>query len=160
MAAAGDENGQIISVPAASASPAVAAVSKNGSKMVATESGGGGKSAKYKSLWGKVGKHGMLQAAAAAASTNATNSAETSSTSSAGSRSKKTPASSGWDQVLTPLIHKQRAQYTYHAQQVQMGAAVAGSGWTGANMECDCGEDSCPRCNLMLNMGMDDPPYH
>ena len=44
-------------------------------------------------------------------------------------------------------------QYSYqHAQQVQMGSASAGSGWTGANMECDCGEDTCPRCNLMLSM--------
>lgn len=64
-------------------------------------------------------------------------------------------ASSGWDQVLNPLLQKQRANYSYHAQQVQIGSASAGSGWTGDNMECDCGEDSCPRCNLMLNMGMD-----
>ena len=115
---------------------------------------------KYKSLWGKVGKQGMMQAAA--------EKADSSSSSSAGSRSKKQPT--GWDQLMKPLMQQQRAQaeaaaqsqaqqqtyqqYSYqHTQQVQMGSASAGSGWSGANMECDCGEDTCPRCNLLLAMG-------
>ena len=94
--------------------------------------------------------------------------ADSSSSSSAGSRSKKQPT--GWDQLMKPLMQQQRAQaqaatqpqaqqqtyqqYSYqHTQQVQMGSASAGSGWSGANMECDCGEDTCPRCNLLLAMG-------
>ena len=92
--------------------------------------------------------------------------ADSSSSSSAGSRSKKQPT--GWDQLMKPLMQQQRAQaqaatqpliqqQTYqqyqHTQQVQMGSASAGSGWSGANMECDCGEDTCPRCNLLLAMG-------
>ena len=114
------------------------------------------KSAKYKKLWGKVGKHGMMQAAAAA-----TTNADSSSSASSGGRGNdnKKKATSGWDQLLNPVLQKQRAREAnyqhYHYQQVQLGEAVAGSGWTGANMECDCGEDSCPRCNLLLSM--DDP---
>ena len=102
----------------------------------------------------------MMQAAA--------EKADSSSSSSAGSRSKKQPT--GWDQLMKPLMQQQRAQaqaatqpqaqqqtyqqYSYqHTQQVQMGSASAGSGWSGENMECDCGEDTCPRCNLLLAMG-------
>ena len=153
--AIGDENGQAV----VSNSPSL---SKNGS------SNGNGKVAaaadpnkaqKYKSLWGKVGKHGMMQAAQAAQAASAAETSSSSSSGAAATRSKKSSRSSksGWDTVLNPLIQKQRANYSYHAQQhaqqVQRGAAVAGSGWTDANMECDCGEDSCPRCNLLLNMG-------
>ena len=108
------------------------------------------KKEKYKSLWGKVGKHGMQQAAATASESSGSGS------STGGSRPMQPPqtAARGWDQVLNPLLQKQRATYySYHAQQVQMGAAVAGSGWAAdSNMECDCGEDSCPRCNLLLSM--------
>ena len=115
------------------------------------------KSAKYKKLWGKVGKHGMMQAAAAA-TTSGTNADSSGSSASSGGRNDKKKATSGWDQLLNPVLQKQRAReanYHFHVQQVQLGEAVAGSGWTGANMECDCGEDSCPRCNLLLSM--DDP---
>ena len=135
--------------------------SSNG-KLVASEAAGvpsGGnpvKKEKYKSLWGKVGKHGLMQAAA---SKNQDSASSSSSTGSASNRNKRGSASSGWDQVLQPIMQKQRASetmhYNYHAQQVQMGSASMGSGWTGANMECDCGEDSCPRCNLLLSMGDD-----
>ena len=117
----------------------------------------------YKSLWGKVGKHGLMTAAAEKAKA-----ADSSSSASSGSTSRNKRSTSnqpgsggtgsGWDQLM-PLLQKQRPpqsqQYYHHAQQVQSGAATAGSGWTDANMECDCGEDSCPRCNLMLQMGSD-----
>lgn len=109
------------------------------------------KSAKYKKLWGKVGKHGMMKAAEAAGTNDSASTAS-------GSTSSKKKAKSGWDQLLNPVMQKQRAReanYHFHVQQVQLGEACAGSGWTGANMECDCGEDSCPRCNLLLSM--DDP---
>ena len=130
----------------------------------AASSGKPDKKVKYKSLWGKVGKHGLMQAAAASKTTQNQDSASSgsSSTGSASNRNKRGSAStkSGWDQVLQPIMQKQQASETYqynsyHAQQVQMGSASLGSGWTGANMECDCGEDSCPRCNLLLSMGDD-----
>ena len=111
------------------------------------------KSAKYKKLWGKVGKHGMMKAAEAAGTNDSSGGSSGSSAASGGKKK-----ASGWDQLLNPVLQKQRAReanYHFHVQQVQLGEAVAGSGWTGANMECDCGEDSCPRCNLLLSM--DDP---
>lgn len=119
------------------------------------------KKEKYKSLWGKVGQHGLMQAAAAAAAASSNDGSA-----SAGPRRPAKKNGTGWDQVLNPILAKHRPQvasnareanYSYHVQKVQMGEAVAGSGWTGANMECDCGEDSCPRCNLMINMAMDEP---
>ena len=140
-----------------------AGINSSNGKLVASEAAGvpsGGnpvKKEKYKSLWGKVGKHGLMQAAA---SKNQDSASSSSSTGSASNRNKRGSATnSGWDQVLQPIMQKQRASetmhYNYHAQQVQMGSASMGSGWTGANMECDCGEDSCPRCNLLLSMGDD-----
>jgi hypothetical protein len=109
----------------------------------------GVKKERIKNLWGKAGKQGIML------------------------QSVKQPPSgqfpTKWDQVLNPLIQKQR-----HAQAVPAGGpggstssgyynttvggeAGGGSGFYGqpgnATMECDCGDDSCPQCNLMLNMG-------
>ena len=137
----GSSNTLMNQTPTPSAPPPVAAPVKN---------------AKYKKLWGKVGKHGMMKAAEAA-TTNDSSGGSSGST----SGSKKDKKKSGWDALLNPVMQKQRqsmareANYHFHVQQVQLGEACAGSGWTGANMECDCGEDSCPRCNLLLSM--DDP---
>ena len=86
----------------------------------------------------------------------------------------------GWDQVLNPLIQKQRQERkrstqadqlsSYYSQQAAAAAAqqhhqqtapVGGSYvYTGASgagtVECDCGDDSCPNCNLLLQMSMGD----
>ena len=160
VATSASANGKAIEVAAGNNSH-----SSNGKLVAAASSSGGGnpdKKVKYKSLWGKVGKHGLMQAAASKTSQNQDSaSSGSSSTGSASNRNKRGSAgtSSGWDQVLQPIMQKQRASetmhYNYHAQQVQMGSASTGSGWTGANMECDCGEDTCPRCNLLLSMGDD-----
>ena len=103
----------------------------------------GNKKAKYKGLWGKVGQHGLKQAAKQ----------KPESSSSASSGGSTRARKGGWDQLLQPVIQRQRE--AYHARQVQIGAASSGSGWTDANMECDCGQDSCPRCNLLLQMDGD-----
>lgn len=160
VATSASANGKAIEVAAGNNSH-----SSNGKLVAAASSSGGGnpdKKVKYKSLWGKVGKHGLMQAAASKTSQNQDSaSSGSSSTGSASNRNKRGSATtSGWDQVLQPIIQKQQQQqsyghYNYHAQQVQMGSASTGSGWTGANMECDCGEDTCPRCNLLLSMGDD-----
>lgn len=161
VAASAAANGKAIEVAAGNNSH-----SSNGKLVAAASSSGGGgnpdKKVKYKSLWGKVGKHGLMQAAASKTSQNQDSaSSGSSSTGSASNRNKRGSATtSGWDQVLQPIMQKQQQQqsyghYNYHAQQVQMGSASTGSGWTGANMECDCGEDTCPRCNLLLSMGDD-----
>ena len=108
----------------------------------------GNKKAKYKGLWGKVGQHGLMQAAKQKGGPESSSSASSGST-----RTRKGGGGSGWDQLLQPVIQRQRE--AYHARQVQIGAASGGSGWTDANMECDCGQDSCPRCNLLLQMDGD-----
>ena len=137
---------------------------------VPSSSSNGNKKEKYKGLWGKVGKHGMSQAAASRRSDES----EVAATSSPTSRvpSKK------WDQVLNPLISKQMKQqdkklakkqskaeinYAIMQQQqlqqaVQMPSASAGGSYVFAEtsgtgtVECDCGDDCCPNCNLLLQM--------
>ena len=117
------------------------------------------KKERIKNLWGKVGKQGMLQAAAA-----------------------KQPAAGlppKWDQVLNPLLQKQKQERMVFANDPAAAAAAAahaaylsttvggeaggGSGFYGQpgnpTMECDCGDDSCPQCNLMLNMGSNGPAW-
>jgi hypothetical protein len=119
------------------------------------------KKERIKNLWGKVGKQGMLQAAAA-----------------------KQPAAGlplKWDQVLNPLLQKQKQERMVFADPAAAAAAAAaaahaaylsttvggeaggGSGFYGQpgnpTMECDCGDDSCPQCNLMLNMGSNGPAW-
>jgi len=100
----------------------------------------GVKKERIKTLWNKVGRHGLLQAAASKQSTNK------------------------WDQILNPLLQKQRQERLLLSEQSTVffdttvgGEAGSGSGFFGqpgnATMECDCGDDSCPQCNLMLNMG-------
>ena len=145
----------------------------NGANNVPTVSSAsnGNKKVKYKGLWGKVGKHGLEQAAARRPQAN--DEMEASSPSS----SARVP-SKKWDQVLTPLIQKQstqrdkklakkqsKAEINYHMQQQQMqqaavqqpyaaaGGSYVFSETSGAGtVECDCGEDSCPNCNLLLQM--------
>ena len=145
----------------------------NGANNVPTLSSAsnGNKKGKYKGLWGKVGQHGLAQAAAKRPQAN--EEAQTSSP----APSARVP-SKKWDQVLTPLIQKQnttrdkklakkqsKAEINYHMQQqqmqqaaVQMPYASAGGSYvfsetSGAGtVECDCGEDSCPNCNLLLQM--------
>jgi len=73
-----------------------------------------------------------------------------------------------WDQALNPLLQKQkRDKILITGDSIQSsssyfkttvgGEVGGGSGFYGqpgnATMECDCGDDSCPQCNLMLNMG-------
>ena len=119
------------------------------------------KKERIKNLWGKVGKQGMLQAAAT-----------------------KQPAAGlppKWDQVLNPLLQKQKQERMVFADPAAAAAAAAaaahaaylsttvggeaggGSGFYGQpgnpTMECDCGDDSCPQCNLMLNMGSNGPAW-
>jgi hypothetical protein len=144
----------------------------NGANNVQTvpSSSNGNKKEKYKGLWGKVGKHGMSQAAATRGSAESEVTASSSPT--ARVPSKK------WDQVLNPLITKQmkqqdkklakkqsKAEINYHMQQQQMQQAVqmpqqsasggsyvfAETSGTGT-VECDCGDDCCPNCNLLLQM--------
>lgn len=114
-----------------------------------TTSEPGVKKERIKNLWGKAGKQGLMMQGA------------------------KQPSSgqlpTKWDQVLNPLLQKQRhergvvtgdlaasASTSYYSTTVG-GEAGGGSGFYGqpgnATMECDCGDDSCPQCNLMLNMG-------
>lgn len=101
----------------------------------------GAKKEKIKNLWGKVGRHGMLQAAA----------------------DKKTslPPMAKWDQVLNPLLQSQKqtkdTKTSTYLNTTVGGEVGSGSGFYGlpgnTTMECDCGDDSCSQCNLMLNMG-------
>lgn len=88
---------------------------------------------RIKSLWGKARKQGLLQAAAAKRS------------------SGSTPAVMSQSQ-----IHDGPVVFPYFNTTVG-GEASGGSGFYGqpgnATMECDCGDDSCTKCNLMLNMG-------
>jgi len=98
------------------------------------------KKERIKTLWGKVRKQGLLQAAAA--------------------KQHSGQSTSKWDQVLAPLLKDQKGlepvSVNYFKTTVG-GEAGGGSGFFGqpgnATMECDCGDDSCPQCNLMLNMG-------
>ena len=113
----------------------------------------GVKKERIKNLWGKVGKEGMLRAAAAKQPTAATTSS--------------VPPPTKWDQVLNPLLQKQKqervlfpgdpAAAAAYLHTTVGGEAGGGSGFYGqpgnTTMECDCGDDSCPQCNLMLNMG-------
>merc|ERR1719412_1751500 len=84
-----------------------------------------------------------------------------------------------WDQVLNPLITKQmkqqdkklakkqsKAEINYHMQQQQLqqqavqmpNPSAAGGSYVFAEtsgtgtVECDCGDDCCPNCNLLLQM--------
>ena len=122
------------------------------------------KKERIKNLWGKVGKQGMLQAAAARQP------AMTSSSVPLPSQLQPQPASHAkWDQVLNPLLQKQeRVIYGADPAAIYLNATVGGeagggSGFYGqpgnATMECDCGDDSCPQCNLMLNMGSNGPAW-
>jgi hypothetical protein len=120
------------------------------------------RSYKTKSLWGKMAKSGGA--------------AKTQSTPDATAKKNK------WDQVLNPLIktssapssagrhssrNEQREAVAYYAaQQQQVAAAAAVAATSGINYmnapnqsttQCDCGDDSCPFCNLLLNMEMTDP---
>ena len=121
---------------------------------------------KYKGLWGKVGKHGLSQAAAARHS----NEGDT-----AASAAVARAPSKKWDQVLNPMMQKSKedkklakkqnkAEISYHMQQQQfqqanqMPSSTVGGSYvfsetsgTGT-VECDCGDDSCPNCNLLLQM--------
>ena len=113
------------------------------------------KKERIKNLWGKVGKEGMLRAAAAKQP----------------SATASQPAPTKWDQVLNPLLQKQKqagivfpgdpAAAAAYLHTTVGGEAGGGSGFYGqpgnTTMECDCGDDSCPQCNLMLNMGSNGP---
>ncbi len=104
------------------------------------------KKERIKNLWGKVGKQGLLQAAAA--------------------KQPSVSPNSKWDQILNPLLQKQRQERNLLSgdslssgifKDTVGGEVGSGSGFYGqpgnATMECDCGDDSCPQCNLILNMG-------
>ena len=160
---------QVVSGPSVPLQSLQVVSENNGANNVHTvpSSSNGTKKDKYKGLWGKVGKHGMSQAAA-----QRSNEGETASPSS----TVKAP-SKKWDQVLNPLIQKQskqqdkklakkqsKAEINFHMQQQQlqqtgpMPTAAAGGSYvfsetsgTGT-VECDCGDDSCPNCNLLLQM--------
>ena len=112
VAASAAANGKAIEVAAGNNSH-----SSNGKLVAAASSSGGGgnpdKKVKYKSLWGKVGKHGLMQAAASKTSQNQDSaSSGSSSTGSASNRNKRGSATtSGWDQVLQPIMQKQRLQH-------------------------------------------------
>jgi len=104
------------------------------------------KKERIKNLWGKVGKQSILQA-------------------------KQLPegskTQSKWDQVLNPLMMQKQANQrrqdpatpvsSTYLNMIVGGEVGGGSGFYGqpgnTTMECDCGDDSCQRCNLMLNMG-------
>ena len=144
---ASSSNGKIEANGSKAALLAAAAASNEGPPS-ASNAPLGNKKAKYKGLWGKVGQHGLMQAAKQKGGPESSSSASSGST-----RNRKGGGGSGWDQLLQPVIQRQRE--AYHARQVQIGAASGGSGWTDANMECDCGQDSCPRCNLLLQMDGD-----
>ena len=74
-----------------------------------------------------------------------------------------------WDQVLNPLLQKQKQErMIYGPEAAYLGSTVGGeagggSGFYGqpgnTTMECDCGDDSCSQCNLMLNMGSNGPAW-
>ena len=165
---------QVVSSTTYPTQPSLETVTEsNGANNVPTVSSAsnGNKKAKYKGLWGKVGQHGLSQAASRRPQAN--DEADNSSP----APSARVP-SKKWDQVLTPLIQKQstqrdkklakkqsKAEINYHMQQqqmqqaaVQMPYASAGGSYvfsetSGAGtVECDCGEDSCPNCNLLLQM--------
>jgi hypothetical protein len=97
------------------------------------------KKERIKILWGKAKKQGLLQAAAA----------------------KKLPESTHgtWEQNqicdLSLITVAPVATGYFHT--TVGGEASGGSGFYGqpgnSTMECDCGDDSCSKCNLMLNMG-------
>ena len=121
------------------------------------------KKERIKNLWGKVGKQGMLQAAAAR---------QPSMTSSAVPLATQPQVQATmWDQVLNPLLQKQKQERVVYGTDPAAiylsttvgGEAGGGSGFYGqpgnTTMECDCGDDSCPQCNLMLNMGSNGPSW-
>lgn len=85
-----------------------------------------------------------------------------------------------WDQVLNPLMAKsgsgaaskklsrktshnrmdETAYYLQQQQQQQLSQSHAINYMNAPNQsttQCDCGNDDCPFCNLMLNMEMTDP---
>ena len=134
-------------------------ITTNGSSNKEASLAGNGdpgiKKERIKNLWGKVGKEGMLRAAAAKQP----------------AATASLPAPNKWDQVLNPLLQKQKqagmifagdpAAAAAYLHTTVGGEAGGGSGFYGqpgnTTMECDCGDDSCPQCNLMLNMGSNGP---
>jgi len=116
------------------------------SKLSASKADAGVKKERIKNLWGKAGKQGAPQQ-------NQTSTA------------KQSVKPTKWDKVLIPTLINQRqsglggetaTSLTFFETKVG-GEAGSGSGFFGQpgnnTMECDCGDDSCPQCNLMLNMG-------
>ena len=154
--------------PVQSLQPVTESNGANNANSVPSSSNGNPlKKDRYKGLWGKVGKHGMDQAAAAKGGDGESR-----------STAPRLPANK-WGQVLKQakqqdskkLAKKQsEAEINYHMQQQQMqqqqqqysgqmqNAATGGSyvfsetSGTGT-VECDCGNDDCPNCNLLLQMG-------
>lgn len=107
----------------------------------------GVKKDRIKTLWGKAGKQGAIQ-------TTTTD------------PNPLGVAPTKWDQILNPMLQKQKQErllvpgdpgVASYFNTTVGGEVGSGSGFYGqpgnATMECDCGDDSCPQCNLMLNMG-------
>ena len=69
------------------------------------------------------------------------------------------------DQQQMASYYNQQAAAQAAAQQQQQQAAQVGGSYvyTGASgagtVECDCGDDSCPNCNLLLQMSMGDQQW-
>lgn len=115
------------------------------------------KKERYRSLWGKVGKHATVA-----------------NTSGASTPSESSSGKKRWDQVLNPLLQKSDKKHlSRKTSQMDMPTVVAAAYLQQPEMQqqeinymnapnqsttqCDCGDDSCQFCNLLLNMEMTDP---
>lgn len=141
------------------------------------------KKEKYRNLWGKVGKQGALVAATlgdqpSPAPVMASSSAKVSS----GTKwdqvlnpllKKHRAGGSGDKKSSTSILFRKSSQLEMdvptavaaaYLQQDQPGAAPPThhqinymNAPDNSTTQCDCGDDSCPFCNLLLNMEMTDP---
>ena len=123
------------------------------------------KKERYRSLWGKVGKHQLAVAQAESAAAAAASGSNPSTPSESNTKKR-------WDQVLNPLLQKSDKKLKKRTSQLEMPTVVATAYlnqqpssqqinyMNAPNMsttQCDCGDDSCQFCNLLLNMEMTDP---
>lgn len=119
------------------------------------------KKEKIRSLWGKVGKQSGLALNSAASS----------------SSSSPKPSAKKWDQALRNSSSGSHIRQTKSAMKFDLAAVAAAAYYqqqeqpqpqmqqsinymnapNQSTTQCDCGEDTCQFCNLLLNMEMTDP---
>ena len=133
-------------------------------------SSNGIKKEEYTRLWREVGKYGMAQVEATRGDEGETSELQA---------NLRTYVK--WDQILNPLLQAQNkqqgmnlvrgksvsethldAQQQQGQQKCQTSNTTAGGSYvfretsSSGSVECDCGEDSCPSCNLLLRMSRTD----